>query len=385
MKIWNRLKGEPWAITGSSLQTILDIANRNNEAPEIVAARLGKELQNTYNVDVRDDVAIIPIVGPLFRYANLFTSVSGATSYEMIARDFVSVVNDPLIKAIVLNIDSPGGEVNGCAELADLIYEARGKKPIIAYASGDAASGAYWIAAACDKIITSKTSAIGSIGVVGLYHNNAESEEIEIVSSQSPHKRLNPRDDEDKKRLQARIDAMAQVFVESIAKYRGVSVETVLKTYGAGDIFIGEEAAKLGLTEGIASLDKILFELTYKKSNLTTNQEKTKMDIETLRDEHPSIISQLIAEEKLEERKRIESIITSEAAIKCMELAQHLAFTTDMSQEIALSVLSKVQTNVRDDTGFIAAMQSIENPKIIPSMDNETDDINALIKRMASY
>ncbi len=136
MRIWNKVKEEPWAITASSLQTILDIASRNNEAPEVVAARLGKELQNTYTTKLRDGVAILPVVGPLFRYANLFTTVSGASSYEIIARDFIQSLQNKDVKAIVLDIDSPGGEVNGCAELADMVYEARGQKPIIAYTSG---------------------------------------------------------------------------------------------------------------------------------------------------------------------------------------------------------------------------------------------------------
>jgi len=113
MKIWNRLSGEPWAITESALQTILEIAARENESPQAVAAKLGRNLQNTYSVMERDGVAIIPVTGPLFRYANLFTSISGASSYELIARDFNAALENPQIKGIILDIDSPGGEVNG--------------------------------------------------------------------------------------------------------------------------------------------------------------------------------------------------------------------------------------------------------------------------------
>ncbi|MCC3862679.1 S49 family peptidase, partial [Emcibacteraceae bacterium Y4] len=131
----------------------MDIAARQNEPPEAVAAKLGRELQNTHRLEMRENIAVLPLVGPLFRYANLFTQVSGASSYELLAKDFTAALENPEVQAIVLNIDSPGGEVNGCAELADMIYEARGRKPVIAYASGDAASGAYWIAAAADEIV----------------------------------------------------------------------------------------------------------------------------------------------------------------------------------------------------------------------------------------
>jgi ClpP class serine protease len=225
MKIWNRLSGEPWAITESALQTILEIAARENESPQAVAAKLGRNLQNTYSVMERDGVAIIPVTGPLFRYANLFTAISGASSYELIARDFTAALENPQIKGIILDIDSPGGEVNGVSELSNMVYAARGKKPVVAYASGDAASGAYWIASAADEIVVSETSALGSIGVVGVYRGKSvgTTSDVEIVSSQSPHKRLDPQSDEGRARLQARIDSMADVFIGAIARNRDVA------------------------------------------------------------------------------------------------------------------------------------------------------------------
>ena len=160
MRIWNKITGDPWAITETALHTILEVAARENESPEAVAAKLGRDLQNSYNATERDGVAIIPVTGPLFLYANIFTSISGASSYELIAKDFIASLENPHIKAIILNIDSPGGEVNGVAELASMIFDARGTKPIIAYASGDAASGAYWVASAADEIVVSETSAL---------------------------------------------------------------------------------------------------------------------------------------------------------------------------------------------------------------------------------
>ena len=108
MRIWNRITGDPWAITETALHTILEVAARENEAPEAVAAKLGRQLQNSYNATERNGVAIIPVTGPLFRYANIFTAISGASSYELIARDFMSALENPQISSIILDIDSPG-------------------------------------------------------------------------------------------------------------------------------------------------------------------------------------------------------------------------------------------------------------------------------------
>jgi len=399
MRVWNKAADEPWAIKSSALTTILDIAARQNAPPEAVAAKLGRELQNSYRLEMRDGIAVLPVVGPLFRYANLFTQVSGASSYELLAKDFTQAVENPDVKAIVLNIDSPGGEVNGCAEFADMIHEARGVKPIIAYASGDAASGAYWIAAAADEIVVSKTSALGSIGVVGVYRGNKGEDAVEVVSSQSPYKRLDPDTDDGRARLQKRIDAMADVFVEAVAKYRGVASSHVQNHYGSGDVFIGDAAVKQGLADRIGSFEKLLFELSGNPvsepsphSINPNQQEKSMDDIQSLREAYPDLTASLeqdaVKQGVATERSRVQGILSHDEANARTLLAQHLAFKTDMEVEAAVSVLSKapLETPTRDDvSGFSAAMEATTNPEITPSPEAEDDSEEAVAKRLATY
>ena len=399
MRVWNKAADEPWAITSSALTTILDIAARQNAPPEAVAAKLGRELQNSYRLEMRDGIAVLPVVGPLFRYANLFTQVSGASSYELLAKDFTQAVENPDVKAIVLNIDSPGGEVNGCAEFADMIHEARGVKPIVAYASGDAASGAYWIAAATDEIVVSKTSALGSIGVVGVYRGNKGEDAVEVVSSQSPYKRLDPDTDDGRARLQKRIDAMADVFVDAVAKYRGVASSHVQNHYGSGDVFIGDAAVKQGVADRIGSFEKLLSELSGNPvsepsphSINPNQQEKSMDDIQSLREAYPDLTASLEQDATKQgvtvERSRVQGILSHDEANARTLLAQHLAFETDMEVEAAVSVLSKapLETPTRDDvSGFSAAMEAMPNPEIIPSPETEDDSDEAVAKRLATY
>ena len=399
MRVWNKAADEPWAITSSALTTILDIAARQNAPPEAVAAKLGRELQNSYRLEMRDGIAVLPVVGPLFRYANLFTQVSGASSYELLAKDFTQAVENPDVKAIILNIDSPGGEVNGCAEFADMIHEARGGKPIVAYASGDAASGAYWIAAAADEIVVSKTSALGSIGVVGVYRGNKGEDAVEVVSSQSPYKRLDPDTDDGRARLQKRIDAMADVFVDAIAKYRGVASSHVQNHYGSGDVFIGDAAVKQGLADRIGSFEKLLSEISGNPvsepsphSINPNQQEKSMDDIQSLREAYPDLTASLeqdaVNQGVATERSRVQGILSHDEANARTLLAQHLAFETDMEVEAAVSVLSKapLETPTRDDvSGFSAAMEATPNPEITPSPEAEDDSEEAVAKRLATY
>lgn len=398
MRAWNKATSEPWAITQSALETILEIAERENEKPEAIAARLGRELQNTHTVIERDGVAIIPVTGPLFRYANLFTAISGATSYEILAQDFTVALDNPDITAIILNIDSPGGEVNGCAELANMIFAARGTKPILAYASGDAASGAYWIASAADSVVASETSGLGSIGVVAVYRGakpdkNAPTT-IEIVSSQSPFKRLNPETDEGRAKLQTRIDAMAEVFVTTLARNRGIEAAQVLEQFGGGDILIGAHAVNAGLADRIGSLEKLIAEFSASSNPAlqrgfllpATTTKETVMDLPTLTQDHPALLAEVQTTAKTAERARIQTILASDEAKDRGDLAQHLAFATDMAPDAAVTMLAKAPKiePAPKTNGFEAAMSALPNPKITPAAEAEEDDVDSVAKRLAA-
>lgn len=424
MKFWNHAAGEPWAITESALNNILTIASRQNESIEVVSAKLGRELDNSYVTEIREGAAVIPVVGPLFRYANIFTAISGASSYEILAKDFTSALENPDVQSIILDIDSPGGEVNGCAEFASMIFEARGKKPIIAYASGDAASGAYWIASACDQIIASETSMLGSIGVVAVYRGSKDESVLEIVSSQSPYKRLDPSSKDGKSRLQSRIDDLATVFIESIAKHRGVDPPTVIKDFGGGDVFIGKNAINSGLADDIGSLEQIINEhsnnqnpaklrgssfLALEDSTMTDKNHKTEasegqvLSLESLKTDYPNLVEAIQTEtiaftndeasEQIvkKERERIGTIISSETAKGREQLAQHLAFSTDMSADMALATLdaSPVKAEASapvSNTGFEQVMASVGNPAIEPDApEQERDDADAVAKRIAKF
>ena len=400
MRIWNRITGDPWAITETALHTILEVAARENEAPEAVAAKLGRQLQNSYNATERDGVAIIPVTGPLFRYANIFTAISGASSYELIARDFMSALENPQITSIILDIDSPGGEVNGVSELASMIFEARGTKPVIAYASGDAASGAYWIASAADEIVVSETSALGSIGVVGIYRGKSakeSAETVEIVSSQSPHKRLDPMSDDGRAKLQTRIDAMADVFVSTIARNRSVTPDHVLEHYGGGDVMIGANAVNAGLADRIGSLERLITELSSPKtqsppqegffSSTQPKKEKKPMNLEQLKTDHPDLVASLHAEGSAKEKQRLKDILSCEAAEGRQKLAQEIALHTEINAMDAQHLMKsapKDEPEKPQSSSFDRVMSSIPNPEIAPDGDDHIATADTVADRIAS-
>jgi ClpP class serine protease len=256
-----------WAIQFEWIDRILEIAAREHGGLQAVEAERGEELEYAYNVEVRDGVAIIPITGPIFRYANLFTYYSGGTSVSIIARDFNIALNDARVDSILFEINSPGGEVTGISELANMIYAARGRKPMTARVGGMCCSAAIWLASACGDIVIDDTAILGSIGVYAAYLDTKKADakngfrEIKIVSNQSPKKVPDPSTPEGEKLIQARVNALADVFIAAVARNRDVSVETVMSDFGQGDVFIGQHAVDAGLADRLASFEEALAEL----------------------------------------------------------------------------------------------------------------------------
>ena len=354
-----------WAITPEMLQTMIAIAHQTNLTPEAIAKEMGRDMKNTYAVSTRGGIAVIPVTGPLFRHANLLTAICGATSYELLAQDFNKALNDPSISAILFDVDSPGGEVNGCSELADMIYNARGKKPIIAYASGSCCSGAYWIASACDKIMAVDTAILGSIGVVSIFEKNDENKTIEIVSSQSPNKRPDVETEEGKAKIQEHIDALAEVFINKVAAYRDISPKEVITNFGGGDIFVGQNAVRVGLADGLTSFEEVITDLN-KKENVFMNNEVNILDI------------------KAQERERMSQVLSAESAKGKEATAQALLAKTDLSATDILAILETVPF-AKQSNAFEQAMAQIKNPSIDPSSETEDETPEAVAKRIASY
>lgn len=268
-----------WAMQEDALSNLLAIARREGpwriEAaleqdadPAAVSLAAGKKLDNTKRCQVRDGVAIILVMGPIFRRANMLTDVSGATSIEMVARDLAEAVQSPNVKAILLDIDSPGGQVNGTGELASIIAQANKAKPVHCYSGGLCASAAYWLASACETITIARTTSIGSIGVIAAFAGK-DPDEIEMVSDQSPDKSPDLTTAAGRAPIQRVLNDMAAVFVEQVAQNRGVPEKTVLSDFGKGGMLVGRTAVKAGMADRIGTFEGTLRRLSNSPASMT--------------------------------------------------------------------------------------------------------------------
>lgn len=259
-----------WAILPEMLETIISVATREapiTELKDAIAARSSTPLPNAELAGVRDGVAIIQVVGPIFPRANLFTWLSGATSIQVLAKDFTTALENPRVGGIVLEIDSPGGEVTGVNEFAAMVRAGRSVKPIVAYVQGLAASAAYWIASAAGRIVMDATAEAGSIGVVCAWQDTRGKDEkagiktIEIVSSQSPNKRPDIATDEGRAQIQKIVDDLADVFVKAVSDNRNVPVGRVLGDFGQGGMKVGQYAVKTGMADSLGSFEGVIAQM----------------------------------------------------------------------------------------------------------------------------
>ncbi len=258
---------------------------------------------------MRGSVAVIPVIGPIFPRANLMTEISGATSIQRVTADFQKALQSEEVKSIIFYIDSPGGQVTGVQELASLIYESRAIKPIKGYVYGQGASAAYNIVSATSEIISADTAIVGSIGVLSAVKDTREKDRkegvrtVEFVSSVSPNKTLNFEDDKSLSKVQRMVDALGKVMVENIARFRGVSSETILQQYGQGDVFVGQTALDRRLVDRIGTFESLVNEMDTSSRAFTgtgiVSSTITKgggsMDLETLKSQYPDVYNAAVA------------------------------------------------------------------------------------------
>lgn len=217
------------------------------------------------NVTLHDDgIAVIHIDGPL-GYRAIPQGWWGLMGdyYDGIQAAFDDCMENDNVLGIVLDINSPGGVVNGCSDLAEKIFKARGKKiyGIVARTGGQMQSGAYWLASACEKIYAGDSGIVGSIGTLAQFSRGVDKEVVTIVSNYSPDKYPNPESKAGADVIRAELDALAKVFIDTVARNRGYTSEYVMQNFGKGGNFVGQAAVDAGLIDAVMSFEDMCAEM----------------------------------------------------------------------------------------------------------------------------
>ena len=228
-------------------------------------------------------IAVIQIYGPItLSQDNGFFELNSASANNIL--DALKKANeDPTIKGIILEINSPGGTVVASEEIANAVKKT--KKPKVAWIREEGASGAYWIASSTDKIVADPLSVTGSIGVIGSYLEFAGLMEKyglkyeQLTSGKykdtgSPFKTLS---DDEKTFLQNKINKIHDFFIDQVSKNRNIPRHKI-EEIANGAFYLGIEAKDLGLIDILGGKDEAIGEVkklaNIKDAYLVTYQRK---------------------------------------------------------------------------------------------------------------
>ncbi len=257
-----RIAGQEITFAGSELNEA-DVAHAGMQAQASLLASNSPQEGNDQRdrpYAFADGVAIISIAGTLVHRGAWIGQSSGLTSYEGLTTQINAALGDPEVRGIALEIDSFGGEVAGAFDLADHIRAARDIKPVQAFVADHALSAGYVLASQADRIVLSRTGAVGSIGVV-LMHTDmsgmlaAKGLSVTLVHA-GQHKTdgnpYEPLPEPVRDRLQAELEDLRALFAETVAAGRGsrLSADAALTTEAAA--FRGTDAVTAGLADAVA-------------------------------------------------------------------------------------------------------------------------------------
>ncbi len=260
--IASRALGTPLVIGQNKLDAILAVLGPRIgiEAPPPAVALQDEAGRPRATKITPSGIAVIPVFGTLVKRAGPIEAASGLTSYGELETEILDAATDPAVRAILLDVDSPGGEASGVFDLADLVFEARGLKPVWAVADEEAFSGAYAVASAAERVIVPRTGGTGSIGVVAVHVDRSARDAMEgyrytTVFAGARKNDFNPHEalgGEARAALQAEVDRVYELFVETVARNRAMATAAVRATEAR--LFFGEDAVRAGLADGVGTM-----------------------------------------------------------------------------------------------------------------------------------
>jgi signal peptide peptidase SppA len=255
------LRLRPWAIVPRALKTMTEAVAQNPmlgtlSAEQIFARMFG--LGPNPSPRVAGRVAVISMYGVL-----------GRGSLNEFTTSLRNALSNPGVSSIVFDMDSPGGGVDGVPELASEIYNARGRKKMVAVANCTAASAAYWIASAANEVSVTPSGQVGSIGVLAMHEDiskalEAEGVNVSLISAgkyKTEGSPYGPLSSDARAHLQSQVDEFNGMFVRDVARGRNVTSSRASNGFGEGRMVLSSAAVRAGMADRVETLDQTLARL----------------------------------------------------------------------------------------------------------------------------
>jgi len=255
-----RLAGRPWAIAPGRMESLL--GSTVALMPGAGLPSWPQDVARSEPYTVTDSgIAVVPVLGPLVARGDWLTMLLGASEYGTVADVVRAAADDPAVRGVLLEVDSPGGEVGGLFDLVEEIATIRARcgKPLWAVASEAALSAAYAIASVADRLYVTRTGEVGSVGVVAVHLDESGADAMAGLTwtlihagarktDGNPHQPLSPRATAE---IRADVDHLYDALVALVAGNRGLGADAVRATEAA--IYRGEKAVTAGLADRVST------------------------------------------------------------------------------------------------------------------------------------
>lgn len=360
------------------------------------------ELQRTLaedwepTVNPENGIAVIAVTGPTR------ASYWGAGTYSTLRSTIEVLLNDEDTEQIVIEINSPGGDVNGLFECCEYIAKAKETKPIHAHVTGMCCSAAFAIAASCTDISATQTSEIGSVGVYAQAYDDEEYLKKQGILSRifrsrnAENKNRSAFSEEGAKDIQEKIDYFEDCFYTVLSEGRGMDRGKCIEDFGHGDVFLAEDALERNMIDSIVSYDELIKELA--SSDEPEEEEGDDMDIATMTAEqkldvfnalvaeNPSLLLEAQEAARTEERTRIADLSAQRNEANAEIIDKAIAEGVELNA-IAMD-LYKAEKARADELASRNPLSGIaeqaESEQALEGLSNPTpDDMGAKASRIA--
>lgn len=221
-------------------------------------------------------IAVLRLRGIISHHIEQVREISGpgGTSVEGFRGRFREALASDDVGSILIDVDSPGGAVDGVEELATEIRESRGTKPIVAIANTLAASAAYWIASQADEFSVTPSGQVGSIGVFAAHENvserlKEEGVEVTLIHAGKYKVEGNPFEPLSEEALgffQSKVNETFEKFIDAVALGRGSAAAVVKSDFGEGRLIDSAKAVQAGMVDRVETFDQAVSRLRSNQS-----------------------------------------------------------------------------------------------------------------------
>lgn len=387
-ELLGRLGNEPWLLSplfcgvSTTIRAMLAGGVDNAATLSDTSLRFGGEQDAMKPFATVGQIAVIPVHGMLL---NRFNGAWGyATGYDYIRSAYNAALADPSIRGIVFDVNSPGGDAQGCFEACDVIRAGRAIKPSLAIVNANAMSAAYALASSASKIVVTPSARVGSVGVVTMhvdYSKALADDGIKVTFIFAGDHKVDgnpfqPLPKAVKDAIQGRVDSLYATFVGRVAANRKLDEDAVRATEAA--VFDAEQALENGFVDRIEDASVAFSAFTQNLS--TRNSESIQMTTKTDETPEQTPVAPAAAAPAAEpaidaataERERIAAILNCDEAKDRAKLASHLALGTALSADEARAILSAAAVEKAEAAApaaspaspFLAAMDDGQHPEV---------------------